>query len=115
MPKPLLTIPKVFPKPKFKVGDLVLRRWSNAKSVHNRVVKVISVLQTGFIIRVTTRAIDGSGETATESFYETFEEYRDRVKKSLDVNNRTLTKQYKELEMIDTLEKKARAAFDSLQ
>lgn len=127
MPHPLLVVNPVLMEPQaeekeqpLKVGTLLVQPWGTAKTVHNKVCK---------IVKVTSRKV-GRGKWSTSYYYYdvqwlganvekevdsdryiTFKEYKERLDNNIVKQNKILNRQYQKRADADVLEQKAKQAF----
>ena len=127
MPNPIL-LPMLIVKPnsdepkvkaKAKVGDLLVQPWGTAKTVRNRVCKIVRIEKVtgqGYwkytTYKYDVQWLDGKVEKGiSQNRYETFEEYKGRLDKNIETHSNVLNKQYEKRAAADVLESKAKKAF----
>ena len=123
MPNPLLVVNPATeaqpPKP-HPVGTLLVKQWGGAKTVRNKVCKVVRVRATKYghgLYAYTYHKYDvqwlgGKIERGVSAdYYISFEKWRKRLENNIEAYNKIINKQYKILADSVELEKKAKEAF----
>lgn len=99
----------------FKVGQLVVTAWGEAKTVQNRAYQIVSVTKLGTApfnhYRYTIRLSNGKIEENTGRYLITFEEYNKRLHVRLERQYSAVSKQEKRIIAIQQLEKDAKKIF----